>query len=65
MIRIIPYDPDHPNAELLRYKGLTAGEEVPIPEEFYSDALLDYCYKRYVDMYPIQHWLYELTQGLD
>lgn len=59
------YDPDHPNFELLRYKGLTEGEEVPIPEEFYSDALLDYCYKRYVDMYPIQHWLYELTQGLD
>ena len=58
------YDPDHPNAELLRYNGLTAGSEVPIPEEFYSEALLDYSYKKYVDMYPIQHWLYELTQGM-
>jgi uncharacterized protein (TIGR02453 family) len=24
------YDPEHPHAELLRYKDLTAGEEVPI-----------------------------------
>jgi uncharacterized protein (TIGR02453 family) len=56
------YDAEHPNAELLRYNGLTAGEEVPIPEEFYSEALLDYCYKRYADMYPIQHWLFELTE---
>lgn len=55
------YDPDHPNAELLRYNGLTAGEEVPIPDEFYSHKLLDYCYTRYEHMYPIQHWLYELT----
>ena len=59
------YDPDHPNAELLRYNGLTAGSEVPIPEEFYSGSLLDYSYQRYIDMYPIQHWLYELTQGLE
>jgi uncharacterized protein (TIGR02453 family) len=58
------YDPDHPNAELLRYNGLTAGEEVPIPDEFYSDKLLDYCYNRYEHMYPIQHWLYELTQSI-
>ena len=57
------YDPKHPNAELLRYNGLTAGEEVPIPEEFYSAALLDYSYQRYAEMYPIQHWMYELTLG--
>jgi hypothetical protein len=42
---------------------LTAGEEAPIPEEFYSEALLDYFFKRYEDMKPTQHWLYELTQG--
>lgn len=59
------YDAEHPNAEFLRYNGLTAGEEVPIPEEFYSEALLDYCYTRYVDMFPVQHWLYGLTQGLE
>jgi uncharacterized protein (TIGR02453 family) len=58
------YDPDHPNAELLRYNGLTAGSQVPIPEEYYSAALLDYSYQKYADMYPIQHWLYELAQGL-
>lgn len=58
------YDLEHPNANLLRYNGLTAGSEVPIPEEFYSEALLGFCYKRYEDMFSIQHWLYELTQGL-
>jgi uncharacterized protein (TIGR02453 family) len=58
------YDPDHPNADLLRYKGLTVGNEVPIPGEFYSEALIDYSYKKYADMYPIQYWLYELTRGL-
>ena len=54
--------PEHPNAELLLYKGLTTGIEEPIPEELYSHALLDYCYQRYVGLYPIQHWLFELTQ---
>lgn len=59
------YDPEHPNAELLRYKGLTAGSEEPIPDEFYSAEFLDYSFQRYADMYPIQHWLYELTLGLE
>lgn len=59
------YDPDHPNGELLRYNGLTAGSEVSIPDEFYSSALLDYSYQRYEEMYLIQHWLYELTLGLE
>ena len=58
------YDPDHENVELLLYKGLTAGYEQPVPEEFYSADLLDYCYQKYSDMYPIQHWLFELTQGI-
>ena len=58
------YDPEHANAELLLYSGLTAGLEELIPEEFYSQALLDYCYQKYAEMYPIQHWLFELTAGL-
>ncbi len=58
------YDPDRPHAELLRYKGLTSGREVPIPEEFYSDVFLDYSYKKYVEMYSIQHWLFEFTRDL-
>jgi uncharacterized protein (TIGR02453 family) len=58
------YDPEHENVEFLLYNGLTAGVEEPIPNEFYSSALLDYCYQKYADMYPIEHWLFELTQGL-
>ena len=57
------YDPDHENVELLLYKGLTAGYEQPVPEEFYSEELLDYCYQKYVDMYLIKHWLFELTES--
>ena len=58
------YDPDHDNVEFLLYNGLTAEYEQPIPEEFYSADLLENCYQKYVDMFPIQHWLFELTQGL-
>lgn len=58
------YDSEHDNVEFLLYNGLTAGYEQPIPDEFYSAALLDYCYQKFVDMYPIQHWLFNLTQGL-
>ena len=57
------YDPDHENVEFLLYKGLTAGKEEPIPDEFYSAALIDYCYDKYVDMYSIEHWLFEMTES--
>ena len=57
------YDPDHENVEFLLYNGLTAGYEEPIPDEFYSSALLDYCYQKYFDMFPIEHWLIELTES--
>ena len=58
------YDLDHPNADLLRYNGLTAGSEMPIPEELYSEARFEYSYKKYIDMYSIQHRLFDLPQGL-
>lgn len=58
------YDPKYENVELLLYKGLTAGIEEPIPEQISSSALLDYCYQKYTEMDPIQHWLFEMTEAL-
>jgi len=55
------YDPAHPNASLLLHNGLYIGSEEPIPAEFYSPAILDYCFKRYSDMLPIHRWLVELA----
>ncbi len=56
------YDPDHENAELLLYSGLTAGTEMDHPEELYSPALIDYCLERYREMAPIVNWLQTMIE---
>lgn len=56
-------DPAHPNAELLLHNGLFAGWETNIPAEFYSTALLDYCWERYCPLEPLHRWLTELING--
>jgi uncharacterized protein (TIGR02453 family) len=56
------YDPDHENAELLLYNGITVGDETSIPDAFYSEDLLDYCFEVYQDLNPIHKWLYALTE---
>ena len=55
------YDPEHKNAELLKYNGLTVGIESEIPEAFYSNELIDYCMKRYKDMAPVVDWLSQMV----
>ena len=54
------YDPDHENAELLIYGGLGFSFESKIPQEIFSAAALDYCYKKFKDMSPIHVWLREM-----
>jgi uncharacterized protein (TIGR02453 family) len=57
------YDAE-PEAEfLLRYTGLYAGLEVPIPAELHSTALLDYCFDRFKPMEPLHRWLAKLVKG--
>ena len=56
------YDPDHVNADLLRYNGLYAEQETPIPKELFSADLLDYCFERYLDMSPPHSWLLNVTE---
>jgi uncharacterized protein (TIGR02453 family) len=51
------FDPGHPNAPLLLHNGLYAGFETAIPEEFFSDRLVDYCFDRYAPLLPLHHWL--------
>jgi uncharacterized protein (TIGR02453 family) len=51
------YDPGHPNTELLKHNGLYAGFETTIPDEFYSQRLVDYCFERYEPILPLHRWL--------
>ncbi|HSA96523.1 MAG TPA: DUF2461 family protein, partial [Acidobacteriota bacterium] len=54
------YDPAHKNAELLKHKGLYAGFETKVPEEFFSAAFVDYCFERFVPVAPLHRWLMKL-----
>ena len=56
------YDPGHKNAALLRHNGLYAGAETGIPDELFSEELLDYCFERFHQMTPIHTWLVGLTE---
>jgi uncharacterized protein (TIGR02453 family) len=55
------FDPDHPNAELLKHDGLWVGETVRVPKAVHSRKLLDYVFKRYQEMRPIHYWLRDLV----
>jgi uncharacterized protein (TIGR02453 family) len=56
------FDPAHPGAELLKRKGLWAGCEMRVPEEFYTAALVDFCFERYEKMAPLYRWMLKLFQ---
>jgi len=51
------YDPDHPNSALLHHDGLYAYNESTLPEQIYSRSFVDYCFRMFRDMYPLQKWL--------
>jgi uncharacterized protein (TIGR02453 family) len=54
------FDPGHPNAELLKHKGLYAGIEEKIPRELYSAKLVDHCLERFEPIVPLNRWLMKL-----
>ena len=54
------FDTGHPNAELLKHKGLYAGHETKIPEEFFSARLVEYCFERFEPILPLHRWLMKL-----
>jgi uncharacterized protein (TIGR02453 family) len=52
----------HPNADLLLHNGLYAGRETAIPDEFFSPALVDYCFDKFRPFAALHHWLVALMQ---
>ena len=58
------FDADHPNAKLLLHNGLYAGIENPIPEELYSERLLDYCLERFAPLAGLHRWLVEFNRRM-
>ena len=58
------YPQDHPRGELLRHNGLTASVHRPIPKEFTSPELVDYCFEHFRAMLPIHEWLKDLNRDL-
>jgi uncharacterized protein (TIGR02453 family) len=56
------FDPEHPNADLLKLGGLVAMQGGPIPDEFYTPELVDYCIEHFKRMKPIHSWMLKLTQ---
>jgi uncharacterized protein (TIGR02453 family) len=54
------FDPGHPNAELLKHKGLYASFEMKVPDEFFSAGFVEYCYERFAPAAPLHRWLMRL-----
>ncbi|MCP5046327.1 MAG: DUF2461 domain-containing protein [bacterium] len=57
------FDPEHPNAELLKHKGLFGSFKTEIPEVFYSAELVDYCFEVFKDMAPLQRWMVDVVNS--
>jgi uncharacterized protein (TIGR02453 family) len=51
------YDPDHDNAELLKFGGLTARWTGDIPDEFFTNKIVDFSFAHFKKMAPIHYWL--------
>ncbi len=51
------FDPDHPNAEFLRYSGFYAGIETKIPNELHTPEILDFCFTQFKQFLPVHKWL--------
>lgn len=47
----------HENNQFLLHNGLYAYCESDIPEELFSAALVEYCFKRFEHMQPLHNWL--------
>ncbi len=51
------FDPEHPNADLLRHSGLWVGTEVRIPRELHGPGIVKWCFERFRAMDPLQRWV--------
>ena len=51
------FDSTHKNAEFLLHNGLYAMQEEKIPEQFFSDAVVDRSLSQFKNMLPLHRWL--------
>jgi uncharacterized protein (TIGR02453 family) len=51
------FDPEHRRARFLRFEGLNANVEGPIPPESASIAFVDYCMGHFKSLSPVNEWL--------
>ncbi len=56
------FDPDHRNADYLRFNGMYAGTEMKIPAEFFTAKLVNLCVKQYKKAMPLHQWLLAFTE---
>lgn len=56
------FDKDHENAELLLHNGMSVYLELPIPEELFSEEILDFCIEKFTDMLPLHQWLVKISE---
>jgi len=56
------FAPDHPRADLLKLKGVTLGDEGPVPAALHSAKIVDYTLKRFEKMAPLHKWLVALNE---
>lgn len=57
------YDPSHPNADLLLHNGLYASWETEIPDEFFNQKLIGYCWDKFHSTDPLHKWLVSIKVG--
>jgi uncharacterized protein (TIGR02453 family) len=58
------FTPDHPRAELLKFKGMTIGEQTPVSKVFFSEKCVDYVYRRFEKMAALHNWLLAMTKRM-
>ena len=59
------YDPGHPRADLLRYKGLHASSPKIEPATLVSPELVETCFEYCHQMAPLHRWLVEVSQRVE
>jgi len=56
------FDPNHPNAEYLKFNGFYGGVSQPIPTEFHGPELVRFCFGIYKKLGPLHKWLLGVTE---
>ena len=51
------YDANHPNAEYLKYIGLTVFWTADVPDAFFSKEVIEFSFAHFKNMLPIHEWL--------